>query len=611
MQIPIRALNGFAIDTALWFSLTCVFLFLMSQRFSANEQIIGPHLLLASILLFTVQSLRLLIASALPAKFRCSSSFIFSASLLAISALYGLILLGLATWGKVISARMALEYLANIKGLLTAVGISPLTAASMLLAILTTIAVPIGIYSKKFNWTQSACSYNLILSFVFSFVSAGTLSIVFVNKMQNQGIYWAREGEPISLLFNPTFSIFQHNAIDSQSARLLDQEADQARSIYQPIVQSSPKNLIFVVVDALRPDHMGVYGYHRNTTPALADLISNHSATVVPALHASCAESACGLLSLAASKFVHQFSDRPFTLQEAVRRNGYKVHLILSGDHTNFYGLKQLYGQVDSYVDASGPSTLYVNDDATVLKNAKNLARFDGTPTMFQFHLMSAHGLGARGAPPLAFEPATSYLTRSNRELVSPVSPDQSVANHYDNGVLKADSIIGELIDVLREKGYLNNALVVVTADHGEALGEHGFYIHANSVFEQTLKIPLILVSFGQGQVAIDVPPVPLQVDVAPTILKHLGLNVPVSWVGVPLQEKILANTAYFQQGQELGILTEQDGRLIKYWINHSNDIEYAFAVDSDPSEARNLIGSLDQSATARWRAQLSGMRFP
>ena len=97
--------------------------------------------------------------------------------------------------------------------------------------------------------------------------------------------------------------------------------------------------------------------------------------------------------------------------------------------------------------------------------------------------------------------------------------------NFYDNGVVRSDAVIAELLAQLKEKGYLQDALVVITADHGESLGEHGLYHHANSVREEVLRIPLVFIAYGSP---LRLPPqvrdFASQVDIAPTILKELGL---------------------------------------------------------------------------------------
>ena len=80
----------------------------------------------------------------------------------------------------------------------------------------------------------------------------------------------------------------------------------------------------------------------------------------------------------------------------------------------------------------------------------------------------------------------------SGADIVLPTA-----TNYYDDGILSADHVIQKLVELLRQKGYLRKALVVVTADHGEALGEHGIFAHANSVHEEVLKVPVVFIANG------------------------------------------------------------------------------------------------------------------
>src|SRR4029079_12988499 len=118
---------------------------------------------------------------------------------------------------------------------------------------------------------------------------------------------------------------------------------------------------------------MQVYGYERPTTPFLSQMVANGSAVRVRRTQSVCSESACGLLGIGSSRYVHQFLDKPLTLPEVLRLQGYEAHMVLSGDHTNFYGLRTMYGEVDSYFDGTMSPTGYANEDALVLDALKRL----------------------------------------------------------------------------------------------------------------------------------------------------------------------------------------------------------------------------------------------
>jgi arylsulfatase A-like enzyme len=271
-------------------------------------------------------------------------------------------------------------------------------------------------------------------------------------------------------------------------------------------------------------------------------------------MHASCADTTCALFSLSNSQFTNEFSFHPIMLQEAARRNGYRVHLVLSGDHTYFYSLKSFYGPVDSFYDGTQARGYEMNDDQLVIDHIASMPDWDGKPAMFQIHLMSSHLLRKTETVPGPYQPARRYALRDSADRGPGGDPPDTALNFYDNGVVEADSVINTILTLLGKKGYLGDALVAVTADHGESLGEHGLFTHANSVREEVLRIPLVLVAYGspfRSDTAYRT--FSSQVDIAPTLFTELGLPVPGTWSGRPLQDAQGLTLSYFAEHQFAG----------------------------------------------------------
>jgi glucan phosphoethanolaminetransferase (alkaline phosphatase superfamily) len=367
------------------------------------------------------------------------------------------------------------------------------------------------------------------------------------------------------------------------------------------------KNIVLIVVDALRSDHMALFGYQRDTTPNIARIATSATLRKAGIVHSSCADSSCGLLSLASSRFVHQFPARPFTLQEVLKRTGYRVHMILGGDHTNFYGLRKIYGAVDSYYDGASTNRFYVNDDDLVLDRLASFPFWDGSPTMIQFHLMSVHVLGTRWKSSNNYLPASNYAAHADRRVATRGETSSEAVNYYDNGVAQADAIIGRVLSLLADKGYLKNTLVIITGDHGEGLGEHGFYAHANNVFEQVLSIPVVFLSFGYRPTApIDVRPDASQVDIAPSILEELAIPRPATWIGVPLQSPQGPEFTYFQEKLDAGVFDQRDpAHIWKYFINTRSGKEVAFDISKDPQESVDRLATVSPRFVSEWRAKV------
>jgi predicted AlkP superfamily pyrophosphatase or phosphodiesterase len=321
--------------------------------------------------------------------------------------------------------------------------------------------------------------------------------------------------------------------------------------------------------------------------------------------HAPCSDTGCGLLSLTGSKLPGDFSFRPFSLHEVLRRHGYRIHVLQSGDHTYFHPMRGYYGDIDTWLDGNTVRTSSINDDQIVIDKTATMPEWDGTPTMFHFHLMSAHVTRADDRRH-EFTPAKSYLippgNGSDQDIVVP-----SATNYYDNGIWSADGVIHDLLDQLQRKGYLQRALIVVTADHGEALGEHGMFAHANSVREEVLKIPVVFVARGYDPEGFAADPgFPLQIDIAPTILREMKMPLPATWKGRPLQTPSVPVVAYFEQRDCAGIFdTRHAGKQWKYWMDFDTGEEFAFELGADPREAHNLAGNLPDELLHDWRKQV------
>jgi arylsulfatase A-like enzyme len=230
------------------------------------------------------------------------------------------------------------------------------------------------------------------------------------------------------------------------------------------------------------------------------------------------------------------------------------------------------------------------------------LPAWDGQPLMLQYHLMAAHTLGIKQARYQVFGPVKEYAGR----LHGPQDP--GFTNLYDGGVLQMDTEVHHVLDQLAAKGYLRDTLVVLTADHGEGLGEHGLLSHTNSVYEELLHIPLLTLRYRDGHA------LPLrgfaqfgsQIDIAPTILHELGMPIPATWSGVPLQLGRVPAFTFYQMVPYLGLFDHRDPRhLWKFFVDRYERREYAFDLSTDPGERTNRVAHVAPATLALWRAQL------
>ena len=94
----------------------------------------------------------------------------------------------------------------------------------------------------------------------------------------------------------------------------------------------------------------------------------------------------------------------------------------------------------------------------------------------------------------------------------------------YDNCIAYLDGRLGELFDVLQRRGVLDRTLVIVTADHGEDLGEHGLFDHGESLYRPEVRVPLLIVLPARSQFSGVVSKVVSLRDLPATIVELVGL---------------------------------------------------------------------------------------
>ena len=101
------------------------------------------------------------------------------------------------------------------------------------------------------------------------------------------------------------------------------------------------------------------------------------------------------------------------------------------------------------------------------------------------------------------------------------------VLAQYQGAVTYVDDEFGRLLDRLEEMGLLERTAVVLTADHGESLGEHDIYFTHTGLYEPTIHVPLITYFPGAGRQGVQVREVVESIDIYPTVLEYFGIPIP------------------------------------------------------------------------------------
>ncbi|MFN2454331.1 MAG: sulfatase [Pyrinomonadaceae bacterium] len=413
---------------------------------------------------------------------------------------------------------------------------------------------------------------------------------------------WPSDQEPITGFFRPDlFNVYQ----DALTERLRKEEP-QIRAAYPSKQSFEKKNVIFIIADSLRADHMQVYGYPRPTTPFLNSLWQSGQLRKVEFATSTCAETNCGILSTLSSKNFRGLIPEDFKIHDLLHDQGYNTYFILSGNH-DWYGLKKSYGTELTYYFDSVDSKKYsqISDDRSIFEGLENVPDFSDTPAFFYFHLMSTHFLGIKQDRYRIYQPST--IERDWDTFVEGKYDTTALINNYDNGIVQADAMIQQIFDRLREKGYLENSLVVILADHGEGLGERAVEGYGHGpLYQERIRIPLLI--YDDSKTVYANLKYATQIDIAPTIIERLGLPVPASWQGQSLLSPDSRQYEFHQtkfRNPSYAVLFRTNETVYKYLFEKRNGREELYELNSDPHETHNLMPVADPLLIKGMKAKL------
>lgn len=319
-------------------------------------------------------------------------------------------------------------------------------------------------------------------------------------------------------------------------------------------------NILLVSIDSLRADHMGAYGYNRDTTPNFDRLaqqgslfLNTSSASFLTPISEMSVFSGLYPTSHGLLNFDGVLSDQVKTLPQYMKTNGYRtVALTSSPEFLVYPGLRQSFSKgFDSYPDQSDKRTSeQVNDRSnppiqSVNNALANIASSNEKPTFMWLAIGSVHWPFGKGVENryadkdykgvFSGTPDFRTLFAYNGILYPSKVPirdedTQYVRDQYDNGVRGMDDYLGQILDSLKEQKLDKKTIIVIQSEHGEGLGENGYYAHYD-IFDTETRVPLLIVdprNKEQKRVKSSVG----SVDILPTVLEMTNNSVPSSIQG-------------------------------------------------------------------------------
>ena len=365
-------------------------------------------------------------------------------------------------------------------------------------------------------------------------------------------------------------------------------------------------NVLLVTLDTTRADRLGAYGHPRPTSPNLDALSSE--AILFERAYSTSSWTLPAHASLFTGKYPASHGARhdpqgPLVLADAIEAPRSVRARGMSPQEPTLAGILAEHGWATGAV-VGGPWLIRVfgvgagfdfYDDAGMQSHLGRRATeitdraiewLDRTEEPF-FLFLNYFDPHAPYAPPPRF--ARAFLPPG--VLPDPTALRQAPAL-YDGEIRYADDELGRLFRWLRARGLWERTLVVVTADHGELLGERGDWGHERWLWEPLVHVPLIVKPAGPGRPGRrEVVPVSL-VDVLPLVLRELGLPAPAGVQGEPppaSRRELLAEVNPISTESDTGDWRARWHGSFKYLSSTLGD-RYLFDLATDPRETRNLV---------------------
>jgi arylsulfatase A-like enzyme len=331
-------------------------------------------------------------------------------------------------------------------------------------------------------------------------------------------------------------------------------EDDARRAFWGDLSLSVPDDraplAIVYLVDTLRADHTTPYGYSRDTTPELMAFSRDAVVFETAIAHASWTKPSTASLFTSTLPGRHravQLRDPldagQVTLAEMLQARGFSTgaaiaNSVIYSEGSNFEQGFDFYAGLHGAGDR--PSKL-VEAAGVVDEALRWLKGRSGFPTFVYLHTMDPH---VPYAPPPPFDrkfephPLEGRSAADPRfDYKEPADKDRLIAQ-YDGDIAYGDQEFGRFVRELKARGLYDRALIVFTADHGEEFEDHGKWLHGRSVFDELVRVPLVVKFPGGVHAGKRVTQQVQGVDVLPTVLRALDLPVPAPPViaGHPLQ---------------------------------------------------------------------------
>jgi arylsulfatase A-like enzyme len=384
------------------------------------------------------------------------------------------------------------------------------------------------------------------------------------------------------------------------------------------VVAGNRLNVLLITIDTLRADHMGAYGYRRPTSPRLDALarrgvVFDQAYTYWPKTRGS-------FVGIMTGRFASQTGygkshplllDFNPTLASVLKSAGYETAATV--DNPNVAASLGYARGFDRYRETWEESGLASEMDRTRAITADGVRYLAGAkpdrPFFLWLHYVNPH---APYEPPAPWDKAFLDDEASRGPRLRPVDgfhdgvpkqwavPGKTLGWYvaqYDGEIAAVDAEVGSLVEALDASAVRDRTLVVVTSDHGESLGEHGYYFdHGEDLFDPSMRIPLIVAGPGV-KAGARAGVLATTLDLVPTLLDAVKVSYPPDLAG----DSLLPATRGEGRPEHRRLQGQNDRNLLGAWdrrfkvVATPSDAGARYALydrESDPGETRDASGA-------------------
>jgi arylsulfatase A-like enzyme len=379
--------------------------------------------------------------------------------------------------------------------------------------------------------------------------------------------------------------------------------------------QAQRPNILLYVVDTLRADALAAYGNPVVETPNLdalarSGVVYPHARSVSSWTRASVASMLTGLYPEAhgAETRSDALSTELVVLPDLLSQHGYAVGAIVANPNLgSFYGFARGFDDFIELYERSIPGMVPSEELAATadVVTKRAIQWIDAAREPFFLFALSIDPHDPY-EPPLGYDRyragyrGSADGTRRTYQRADLSDDDRArVRSLYWGEVAFTDAALGWLLRHLEERGLDDRTAVIFTSDHGEELWEHGRFGHGQTLFEESLWVPLI-VRLAGGRLLDPQVGAPVEgVDLFPTILELAGIQLPAGTQGISLfapatKRDTRAYASLRLDGRSLRALVRRPWKLVH---DLSSGREWLYHLDRDPGETRDVSADFPEVA--------------